>query len=172
MCGCPRLCLTPCTSGPEARASHAANSFMLLGALLELPSSADSQLKMCSVWWTPMGSSSLPCNRDRSTGPLIQAPQSHSLQKTELELMPVKTPEALSLMLIHGIFWQHWPSILLKVLFYPGRMHIHLAPGLHGDPSVISDMRPNCEVAVVSVGPWHPLLLLCQWGDAFSRECS
>uniref|UniRef100_A0A8D1YVZ7 tRNA phosphotransferase 1 n=1 Tax=Sus scrofa TaxID=9823 RepID=A0A8D1YVZ7_PIG len=103
-------------------------------------------------------------------------------------------------MLVHGTFWRHWPSILLKGLSRQGRTHIHLAPGLPGDPGVISGMRPNCEVAVFINGPqalagesghsrdrpgpseralshisgsvcrWNPLLPLCQWGDPDSRE--
>ncbi|KAF6106876.1 tRNA phosphotransferase 1 [Phyllostomus discolor] len=56
-------------------------------------------------------------------------------------------------MLVHGTFWKHWPSILLKGLSCRGRTHIHLATGLPGDPGVISGMRPNCEVAVFINGP-------------------
>nr|XP_035956273.1 tRNA 2'-phosphotransferase 1 isoform X2 [Halichoerus grypus] len=63
------------------------------------------------------------------TGLLIRANQGHSLQVPELELMPLETPQALPLRLVHGTFWQHWPSILLK------------------------GMRPNCEVAVFIDGP-------------------
>ncbi|XP_040604456.1 tRNA 2'-phosphotransferase 1 isoform X2 [Mesocricetus auratus] len=73
-----------------------------------------------------------------STGPLIRANQGHSLQVPELELMPLETPQALPLMLVHGTFWKHWPSILLKGLSCRGRAHIHLASGLPGDPGVIS----------------------------------
>ncbi|MXQ90688.1 hypothetical protein E5288_WYG016217 [Bos mutus] len=90
---------------------------------------------------------------DPSTGPLIRANQGHSLQVPELELEPLETPQALPLMLVHGTFRQHWPSILLKGLSCRGRTHIHLAPGLPGDPGVISGMRPNCEVAVFINGP-------------------
>ncbi|KAL2805763.1 tRNA 2'-phosphotransferase 1 isoform 4 [Daubentonia madagascariensis] len=90
---------------------------------------------------------------DPSTGPLIRANQGHSLQVPELELMPLEMPQALPLMLVHGTFWKHWPSILLKGLSCRGRTHIHLAPGLPGDPGVISGMRPNCEVAVFINGP-------------------
>uniref|UniRef100_A0A8C9PNK6 2'-phosphotransferase n=1 Tax=Spermophilus dauricus TaxID=99837 RepID=A0A8C9PNK6_SPEDA len=90
---------------------------------------------------------------DPSTGPLIRANQGHSLQVPELELMPLETPQALPLVLVHGTFWKHWPSILLKGLSCQGRTHIHLAPGLPGDPGVISGMRPNCEVAVFINGP-------------------
>ncbi|KAM4847270.1 tRNA 2'-phosphotransferase 1 isoform X2 [Urocitellus parryii] len=75
---------------------------------------------------------------DPSTGPLIRANQGHSLQVPELELMPLETPQALPLVLVHGTFWKHWPSILLKGLSCQGRTHIHLAPGLPGDPGVIS----------------------------------
>nr|XP_004656650.1 tRNA 2'-phosphotransferase 1 isoform X2 [Jaculus jaculus] len=88
-----------------------------------------------------------------NTGPLIRANQGHSLQVPELELIPLKMPQALPLMLVHGTFWKHWPSILLKGLSCQGRMHIHLAPGLPGDPGVISGMRLNCEVAVFIDGP-------------------
>ncbi|XP_062950585.1 tRNA 2'-phosphotransferase 1 isoform X2 [Cynocephalus volans] len=88
-----------------------------------------------------------------SIGPLIRANQGHSLKVPELELMPLEMPQALPLMLVHGTFWKHWPSILLKGLSCQGRMHIHLAPGLPGDTGVISGMRPNCEVAVFIDGP-------------------
>ncbi|XP_076971998.1 tRNA 2'-phosphotransferase 1 isoform X2 [Tamandua tetradactyla] len=77
---------------------------------------------------------------DPSTGPLIRANQGHSLQ-------------ALPAVLVHGTFWKHWPSILLKGLSCQGRTHIHLAPGLPGDPGVISGMRLNCQVAVFIDGP-------------------
>ncbi|XP_010597387.1 tRNA 2'-phosphotransferase 1 isoform X2 [Loxodonta africana] len=90
---------------------------------------------------------------DPSTGPLIRANQGHSLQVPELELMPLETPQVLPPVLVHGTFWQHWPSILLKGLSCRGRTHIHLAPGLPGDPDVISGIRPNCEVAVFINGP-------------------
>ncbi|KAM6158892.1 tRNA 2'-phosphotransferase 1 [Rhynchocyon petersi] len=90
---------------------------------------------------------------DPSTGLLIRANQGHSLQVPELELMPLKTPQALPPVLVHGTFWKHWPSILLKGLACQGRTHIHLASGLPGDPDVISGMRPNCEVAVFINGP-------------------
>ncbi|XP_069848359.1 tRNA 2'-phosphotransferase 1 isoform X1 [Dipodomys merriami] len=90
---------------------------------------------------------------DPSLGLLIRANQGHSLQVPELELMPLETPQALPLMLVHGTFWKHWPSILLKGLSCQGRTHIHLASGLPGDPGVISGLRPNCEVAVLINGP-------------------
>lgn len=88
-----------------------------------------------------------------STGLLIRANQGHSLQVPELELTPLETPQALPLTLVHGTFWKHWPSILLKGLSRQGRTHIHLASGLPGDPGVISGIRPNCEVAVFIDGP-------------------
>ncbi|XP_070639502.1 tRNA 2'-phosphotransferase 1 isoform X1 [Bos indicus] len=103
---------------------------------------------------------------DPSTGPLIRANQGHSLQVPELELEPLETPQALPLMLVHGTFRQHWPSILLKGLSCRGRTHIHLAPGLPGDPGVISGMRPNCEVAVFINGP----LALAADGIPFFRS--
>lgn len=56
--------------------------------------------------------------------------------------MPLETPQDLPLMLVHGTFWKHWPSILLKGLSCRGRTHIHLATGLPGDPGVISGQCP------------------------------
>lgn len=67
-------------------------------------------------------------------------------QVPELELMPLETPQALPLMLVHGTFWKHWPSILLKGLSCQGRAHIHLASGLPGDPGVISGQCPPPKV--------------------------
>ena len=67
----------------------------------------------------------------------------HPSQVPELELEPLETPQALPLMLVHGTFRQHWPSILLKGLSCQGRTHIHLAPGLPGDPGVISGQCPS-----------------------------
>ncbi|KAM8815127.1 tRNA 2'-phosphotransferase 1 [Rhynchonycteris naso] len=90
---------------------------------------------------------------DPSTGLLIRANQGHSLQVPELELTPLETPQDLPEMLIHGTFWQPWPSIRLQGLSRRGRTHIHLATGLPGDPGVISGIRPNCEVAVFINGP-------------------
>ncbi|TKC51224.1 hypothetical protein EI555_004291, partial [Monodon monoceros] len=78
-----------------------------------------------------------------SAGPLIRANQGHSLKVPELELIPLETPQALPLVLVHGTFWQHWPSILLKGLSCRGRTHIHLAAGLLGDPGVISGPPPR-----------------------------
>ncbi|XP_036273129.2 tRNA 2'-phosphotransferase 1 isoform X2 [Pipistrellus kuhlii] len=79
---------------------------------------------------------------DPGTGPLIRANQGHSLQVPDLELMPLETPQDLPPTLVHGTFWQHWPSIRLKGLSCRGRTHIHLATGLPGDPGVISDGIP------------------------------
>ncbi|CAK6449673.1 unnamed protein product [Pipistrellus nathusii] len=90
---------------------------------------------------------------DPGTGPLIRANQGHSLQVPDLELMPLETPQDLPPTLVHGTFWQHWPSIRLKGLSCRGRTHIHLATGLPGDPGVISGMRPNCHMAVFVNGP-------------------
>ncbi|XP_008047323.1 LOW QUALITY PROTEIN: tRNA 2'-phosphotransferase 1, partial [Carlito syrichta] len=90
---------------------------------------------------------------DPSTGPLIRANQGHSLQVPALALVALETPQALPQVLVHGTFWKHWPSILLEGLSRQGRTHIHLAPGLPGDPGVVSGMRPNCEVAVFINGP-------------------
>ncbi|XP_058294844.1 tRNA 2'-phosphotransferase 1 isoform X6 [Hylobates moloch] len=133
-----------------------ADGFVPLGALLQLPQfrgfSAEDVQRVVDT------------NRkqrfalqpgDPSTGLLIRANQGHSLQVgvPKLELMPLETPQALPLMLVHGTFWKHWPSILLEGLSCQGRTHIHLAPGLPGDPGVISGMRSHCEIAVFIDGP-------------------
>ena len=97
------------------------------------PSPAASQLKMCSKWWTPWGSSGSHCSQGTPALALIQANLGHFLQVPELDLMPLATPQALPLMLVYGTFWQHWPCILLKGVSCWGRMHIHLASGLPGD---------------------------------------
>lgn len=65
-------------------------------------------------------------------------PFNHLFQVPDLELMPLETLQALPQVLVHGTFWKHWPSILLKGLSCQGRTHIHLASGLPGDPGVIS----------------------------------
>lgn len=90
---------------------------------------------------------------DPSTGPIIRANQGHSLQVPELALAPLETAAALPPVLVHGTFWRHWPSILRSGLSCCGRTHIHLAPGLPGDPAVTSGLRGNCEVAVFIHGP-------------------
>lgn len=73
-------------------------------------------------------------------------PSPHLCQVPELELMPLETPQDLPLMLVHGTFWQHWPSIRLKGLSCRGRTHIHLATGLPGDPGVISGQYPRRQL--------------------------
>ncbi|XP_019500866.1 PREDICTED: tRNA 2'-phosphotransferase 1 isoform X1 [Hipposideros armiger] len=131
-----------------------ADGFVPLGALLQLPQFHSFSAEDVQRVVDTSGKQRFALKPgDPSTGPLIRANQGHSLQVPELELMPLETPQALPLMLVHGTFWQHWPSILLKGLSCRGRTHIHLAPGLPGDPGVISGMRPNCEVAVFINGP-------------------
>ncbi|XP_055090097.1 tRNA 2'-phosphotransferase 1 isoform X3 [Symphalangus syndactylus] len=125
-----------------------ADGFVPLGALLQLPQfrgfSAEDVQRVVDT------------NRkqrfalqpgDPSTGLLIRANQGHSLQVPKLELMPLETPQALPPMLVHGTFWKHWPSILLEGLSCQGRTHIHLAPGLPGDPGVISGQCPPLHLA-------------------------
>uniref|UniRef100_A0A2K6SP67 2'-phosphotransferase n=1 Tax=Saimiri boliviensis boliviensis TaxID=39432 RepID=A0A2K6SP67_SAIBB len=159
-----------------------ADGFVPLGALLQLPQfrrfSAEDVQRVVDT----SGKQRFALQPgDPSTGPLIRANQGHSLQVRvrgqagqpdgrdpclprwshccpfnqvpELELMPLETPQALPPVLVHGTFWKHWPSILLKGLSCRGRTHIHLAPGLPGDPGVISGMRPHCEIAVFIDGP-------------------
>uniref|UniRef100_H9H6E1 2'-phosphotransferase n=1 Tax=Monodelphis domestica TaxID=13616 RepID=H9H6E1_MONDO len=83
----------------------------------------------------------------------IRANQGHSLQLADLELTPLRTPQDLPPVLVHGTYRRHWPSIRQRGLSRRGRTHIHLSPGLPGEPHVLSGMRQNCEVAVFIDGP-------------------
>ncbi|XP_031304400.1 tRNA 2'-phosphotransferase 1 isoform X2 [Camelus dromedarius] len=131
-----------------------ADGFVPLGALLQLPQFCSFSAEDVQRVVDTNGKQRFALQPgDPGIGLLIRANQGHSLQVPELELMPLETPQALPLMLVHGTFWRHWPSILIKGLSCRGRAHIHLAPGLPGDPGVISGMRPNCEVAVFINGP-------------------
>ncbi|XP_071074067.1 tRNA 2'-phosphotransferase 1 isoform X1 [Dasypus novemcinctus] len=160
--------LRPAPRGPEAGASHGSrpqqgqplstclptDGFVPLGALLQLPQFRDFSAEDVQRVVDTNGKQRFALQPgDLSTGPLIRANQGHSLQVPELELMPLDMPQALPPVLVHGTFWKHWPSILLKGLSCQGRTHIHLAPGLPGDPGITSGMRPNCQVAVFIDGP-------------------
>ncbi|XP_027711768.1 tRNA 2'-phosphotransferase 1 isoform X2 [Vombatus ursinus] len=83
----------------------------------------------------------------------IRANQGHSLQVADLELTPLRTPQHLPPVLVHGTYRRHWPSIRQEGLSRRGRTHIHLSPGLPGEPHVVSGMRQDCEVAVLINGP-------------------
>nr|XP_056709448.1 tRNA 2'-phosphotransferase 1 [Euleptes europaea] len=80
--------------------------------------------------------------------PQIRANQGHSLQVSELELIPLLDPADFPETVAHGTYLRHWPAIRSKGLSRMGRTHIHLAPGLPGDGAVLSGMRNNCEVAI------------------------
>ncbi|XP_016071886.1 PREDICTED: tRNA 2'-phosphotransferase 1 isoform X1 [Miniopterus natalensis] len=140
---------------PMGPASHLpTGGFVPLSALLQLPQFRSFSAEDVQRVVDTNGKQRFALQPgDLSTGPLIRANQGHSLQVPELELMPLETPQDLPLVLVHGTFWQHWPSIQLKGLSCRGRTHIHLATGLPGDPGVISGMRPNCQVAVFINGP-------------------
>ncbi|XP_034633500.1 uridine diphosphate glucose pyrophosphatase NUDT22-like isoform X2 [Trachemys scripta elegans] len=83
----------------------------------------------------------------------IRANQGHSLQVSELELIPLLEPTALPQTMAHGTYLRHWPAICQGGLSRMGRNHIHLAPGLPGDGQVLSGMRQDCDVAIVINGP-------------------
>ncbi|XP_077180019.1 tRNA 2'-phosphotransferase 1 isoform X2 [Paroedura picta] len=80
--------------------------------------------------------------------PQIRANQGHSLQVSELELIPLLDPADFPETVAHGTYLRYWPAIRSKGLSRMGRTHIHLAPGLPGDGAVLSGMRHNCEVAI------------------------
>ncbi|XP_042295438.1 tRNA 2'-phosphotransferase 1 isoform X2 [Sceloporus undulatus] len=79
----------------------------------------------------------------------IRANQGHSLQVSELELKPLLNPSDFPEVVAHGTYLRHLPAIRREGLSRMGRSHIHLAPGLPGEASVLSGMRNNCEVAIV-----------------------
>ncbi|XP_072840328.2 tRNA 2'-phosphotransferase 1 [Pogona vitticeps] len=79
----------------------------------------------------------------------IRANQGHSLEVSELELIPLLHLSDFPEVVAHGTYLRHWPAIRRSGLSRMGRAHIHLAPGLPGDTTVLSGMRKNCEVAVV-----------------------
>nr|XP_058925060.1 tRNA 2'-phosphotransferase 1 isoform X2 [Kogia breviceps] len=120
-----------------------ADGFVPLGTLLQLPQFCSFSVEDVQRVVDTSGKQRFALRPgDPGAGPLIRANQGHSLKVPELELIPLETPQALPPVLVHGTFWQHWPSILLKGLSCRGRMHIHLAAGLPGDPGVISDGIP------------------------------
>ncbi|XP_037694076.1 tRNA 2'-phosphotransferase 1 isoform X2 [Choloepus didactylus] len=121
-----------------------ADGFVPLGALLQLPQFRGFSAEDVQRVVDTNGKQRFALRPgDPGTGPLIRANQGHSLQVPELELMALEMPQALPPVLVHGTFWKHWPSIRLKGLSCQGRTHIHLAPGLPGDPGVISGQCPH-----------------------------
>ncbi|XP_062892505.1 tRNA 2'-phosphotransferase 1 [Mobula hypostoma] len=87
---------------------------------------------------------------DPATGSLqIRANQGHTLQVEELELTPISLGGGnLPAQAVHGTYLRHWPLIKAQGLRRQARQHIHLAPGLPEDGSVISGMRSSCELAI------------------------
>ncbi|XP_074129464.1 tRNA 2'-phosphotransferase 1 isoform X3 [Sminthopsis crassicaudata] len=83
----------------------------------------------------------------------IRANQGHSLQVADLELTPLRAPQDLPPVLVHGTYRRHWRSIRREGLSRRGRTHIHLCPGLPGETHALSGMRADCEVAVLIDGP-------------------
>ncbi|XP_018592751.2 tRNA 2'-phosphotransferase 1 isoform X2 [Scleropages formosus] len=79
--------------------------------------------------------------RHPSTGQLeIRANQGHSFQVVDLELREVHldSPDCPK-EAVHGSYLKHWPSIRTHGLSRMKRTHIHLAPGLPEESTVISD---------------------------------
>ncbi|KAF1587455.1 UNVERIFIED_CONTAM: tRNA 2'-phosphotransferase 1, partial [Eudyptes pachyrhynchus] len=74
-------------------------------------------------------------------------------QVPALELTPLRTPEELPPTLAHGTRRRLWAPIRAGGLAPMGRTHIHLAPGLPGDPGVRSGMRLDSEIAIIINGP-------------------
>ncbi|XP_030622502.1 tRNA 2'-phosphotransferase 1 [Chanos chanos] len=79
----------------------------------------------------------------------IRANQGHSVQVVDLELKPVEAGSSdCPREAVHGTYMKHWDSIRSRGLSRMNRIHIHLAPGLPGENTVISGMRQNCDLAV------------------------
>ncbi|NXV59732.1 TRPT1 phosphotransferase, partial [Molothrus ater] len=90
----------------------------------------------------------------------VRANQGHSLPVRggprgvpDLELTPLRTPEALPPTLAHGTRRRLWGPIRAGGLRPMGRQHLHLAGGLPGDPGVRSGMRSDSEIAIIIDGP-------------------
>ncbi|CAM1331490.1 TRPT1 (predicted) [Pycnogonum litorale] len=84
----------------------------------------------------------------------IRANQGHTIEDVDDELLleKVKRIEDLPPLLAHGTFLKKWPLIKVNGLNRMTRRHIHFAPGLPGDSSVISGMRANTEVYIIIDG--------------------
>ncbi|GAB1302118.1 tRNA 2'-phosphotransferase 1 [Apodemus speciosus] len=163
------LGLSASTNMPTMKLVAFPNGFVPLQALLQLPQFHSFSIEDVQLVVDTNEKQRFTLQPgEPSTGPLIRANQGHSLQVPELELIPLQTPQALPSTLVHGTFWKHWPSILLKGLSRQGRTHIHLVPtkahhiAFHGSIShrsrgphsvVPAGIRPSCEVAVFIDGP-------------------
>ncbi|XP_071657613.1 tRNA 2'-phosphotransferase 1 [Patagioenas fasciata] len=137
--------------GAEAVGLHMGpDGFVDLGALLSHP--LFSGVTQPDVLWVvrgdPKGRFSL-----RPEPPGIRANQGHSLAVPLLALTPLRTPDSLPPTLAHGTRRRLLGPILAGGLQRMGRNHIHLAPGLPGDPGVRSGMRTDSEIAIFIDGP-------------------
>ncbi|XP_008119587.1 tRNA 2'-phosphotransferase 1 isoform X4 [Anolis carolinensis] len=99
----------------------------------------------------------------------IRANQGHSLQVSELELVPLLNPSDFPEIVAHGTYLHHWPAIRKDGLSRMGRSHIHLAPGLPGDAAVLSDGIPffrSANGVILTPGDAQGLLLPCYFREA------
>eukprot|EP01055_Gregarina_sp_Pseudo9_P000234 Gregarina_sp_Pseudo_9__233@NODE_114_length_4196_cov_16_128699_g106_i0_p2_GENE_NODE_114_length_4196_cov_16_128699_g106_i0NODE_114_length_4196_cov_16_128699_g106_i0_p2_ORF_typecomplete_len316_score78_83PTS_2RNA/PF01885_16/1_5e58Pap_E4/PF02711_14/0_048Pap_E4/PF02711_14/6_6e03_NODE_114_length_4196_cov_16_128699_g106_i03111258 len=79
----------------------------------------------------------------------IRALQGHSINiidKSSLYVKVVKPSQIPTC--VHGTYWEVWDRILQEGLLRMSRLHIHFARGLPGDPSVLSGIRQNAQVAI------------------------
>ncbi|KAM8793764.1 tRNA 2'-phosphotransferase 1 [Eudromia elegans] len=83
----------------------------------------------------------------------MRATQGHSLPVPALELEPLVAPAQLPPTLAHGTRRRRWGAIRARGLRPMGRLHVHLAPGLPGEPGVRSGIRPDSEIAILIDGP-------------------
>ncbi|XP_052832118.1 tRNA 2'-phosphotransferase 1-like [Octopus bimaculoides] len=78
---------------------------------------------------------------------MIRANQGHSLQVSDLSFQPVLSGRDYP-NVIHGTRHHAWNVISRDGLSKMGRMHIHFAIGVPGDPKVISGMPRNSEIII------------------------
>jgi len=84
------------------------------------------------VWW-------VRANQGHSMGNVIQ---------NDLIFEQLALGSDLPTVCVHGTYLKHWPSIKQKGLLTSGRNHVHFAPRVPGDSTVISGMRTTSEVAI------------------------
>eukprot|EP01054_Gregarina_sp_Poly1_P000234 Gregarina_sp_Poly_1__233@NODE_1054_length_5221_cov_28_606131_g247_i1_p2_GENE_NODE_1054_length_5221_cov_28_606131_g247_i1NODE_1054_length_5221_cov_28_606131_g247_i1_p2_ORF_typecomplete_len315_score38_55PTS_2RNA/PF01885_16/6_9e59_NODE_1054_length_5221_cov_28_606131_g247_i14101354 len=79
----------------------------------------------------------------------IRALQGHSINIIDKSSLLVRVTKATLIdTCVHGTYWKAWDDILHEGLRRMSRLHIHFARGLPGDPSVLSGIRQNAQLAI------------------------
>eukprot|EP01053_Blabericola_migrator_P010170 Blabericola_migrator_1__10169@NODE_567_length_7556_cov_134_355722_g56_i1_p3_GENE_NODE_567_length_7556_cov_134_355722_g56_i1NODE_567_length_7556_cov_134_355722_g56_i1_p3_ORF_typecomplete_len364_score41_92PTS_2RNA/PF01885_16/1_1e60KAR9/PF08580_10/0_12_NODE_567_length_7556_cov_134_355722_g56_i124003491 len=79
----------------------------------------------------------------------IRALQGHSISIIDKSSLyqKIMSPQEIPTC-VHGSYWEVWDNILRDGLMRMSRLHIHFAKGLPGDPSVVSGIRQNAQLAI------------------------